>query len=433
MTSNQSTSRQWWFPIAALTVAGVVLRSAWAITRPSNYSGEAQSVARAFADGRGLADPYSAGSGPSAHLMPTTPVLAGSLYQLLGVGTVAEVILQLLASVEVFTAYALLAVCFHMLAVARRVILATFGFLALVPVFMGPETLDYRYWDGALASLLLALAVLAAVHPRRPTLLVSVGVGLLIAVACFVSPPVGIAAIFMIAARCAIDRNWRAAVLVAASFIAFATAIFTPWMMRNERVLGSPILLRSNLGLELAIGYSAAAARDDSKLAFDQRLDEIHPTISRAAQARYTAMGEVAYFNALKVETLAWIADHPTESVRLSLRHVRQMIAPMAWEFEIGSGFGSGIRSVIHSVLGIGGLLGALGMAIWVDRRFLYPLIAVVTIVLCYFPFQPVARYLYLNYALLAYCTSAALWFVLDRAKMRLRRLRTKPLATTPG
>lgn len=417
--------------MAALTVAGVLLRSAWALYRPSNYSGEAQGVARAFAQGRGLADPYFAGSGPSAHLMPTTPVLAGSLYQLLGVGTLAEVILQLLAFVEVFTAYALLALCFHLLAVPRRVILATFGFLALVPVFMGPETLDYRYWDGALASLLLALAILATVHPKRPKRLVSVGMGLLVAVACFVSPPVGIASIFMMAARCVIDREWRVAALVTASFIAFATAIFTPWAMRNERVLGSPVLLRSNLGLELAIGYSPAAARDDSKLAFDQRLAEIHPTISRAAQARYMAMGEVTYFNALKVQTLAWIAGHPAESVRLSLRHVRQMIAPMAWEFEIGSGFGSGVRSVIYSVLGICGLLGALGLAIWVDRRFLYPLIAVVTIVLCYFPFQPVARYLYLNYALLAYCTSAALWVVLDHAKRSVRRLRSGPRTTT--
>jgi len=410
--------RRWLLILIVAAVVGVSMRTAWAVLRTLPLAGEAQNAARAFANGRGLADPYFPGSGPTAHLMPTTPLVAGGVYDLFGIGPTSEIILQSFAFLGIFGTSALLFATFRRLGLPLRFALGAFCFLALVPVFMGPESLDYRYWEGALATLLLAAILRWAVEPPGGSSLPLLVPGLGAAVACFVSPPVGVACLCVIAIKLLVDRAWRSGFAIALLFIAGSASLFTPWTLRNQHVLGETIVLRSNAGLELALANNPRLAGDTSQEAYVERLNQIHPSQSAAARQIYARVGEVAYFDSLKRETIDWIKANPGAFVRLSLRHVREMIWPQPWAFKIGSGVGSGVRSVIYGVIAIFGLVGAGMLAATVDRRFIYPLLAVGTIVLCYFPFQPVSRYIYLNYAVLVYCASSCLWLLLNRSSI---------------
>ncbi len=101
--------RKYWL-VAALVLAGAVERIAFAASRAtSGATGEAMRVASAVGAGRGFADAYRLGQGPTAHLLPTMPLLAGGIYRLLGIGSpVAEAILAVWAVGLAMATYLLL-------------------------------------------------------------------------------------------------------------------------------------------------------------------------------------------------------------------------------------------------------------------------------------------------------------------------------------
>lgn len=96
--------------------------------------------------------------------------------------------------------------------------------------------------------------------------------------------------------------------MIAASALAL---VFAPWALRNKAMLGEPVLLRSNAGLELAVAYhpaAAAATAATMRHVFFDRLVEIHPFQSRAAFAvMQRAGGEISYARKLGSEATACI------------------------------------------------------------------------------------------------------------------------------
>ncbi len=59
----------------AVVFLGCALRLVWAMHgHLSPTGGESDAIARALAEGRGFADAFGPGSGPTAHLMPLTPL-----------------------------------------------------------------------------------------------------------------------------------------------------------------------------------------------------------------------------------------------------------------------------------------------------------------------------------------------------------------------
>lgn len=400
-----------------MILAGVLLRVGWSLARPdSGAAGEAFNVARAFAEGRGFADAYRPGQGPTAHLLPTSPLVAGLVYSALGIRSwSAELVLGAWSLLLVFGSFLLFFRAFGRLGVPRAIRIGCLAFLCLSPAYIAQEAVDFRVWEGGLAVALLALLFDRLTHVeesgragRLQVVTLSVGLALL----CFVNPPLGLAG-----GVCALLLAWRrlnlAQTLLAAGIsLAVITAIVAPWALRNEARLGELVLARSNMGLELAIGqHEAAWSNPDRGRAFSERLEEVHPAVSATAYAAMQAAGgEVSYSRQLSEQSWRWMQDNPTKAAQLMLRHVRQTVAPEPWQF--GS-FGSGrllqVRSVFASLAGIAGLVG---LAVGLARRpalWMYPALLAVVTLIALSPFQPAPRYCYLLYALLVYSAGPAI------------------------
>lgn len=394
--------------VATLLLLGVAIRFAWAAKRGLVASaGEATNVALALARGRGFADAYFVGSGPTAHLMPTTPLFAGLVNSLIGPGMASEIVLQAIASAEMVVGFLLLYKLFERLGVAPLARLAGLAILCLFPVFLGQESLDFRYWEGGLAVILATACLILLVDLDRrqaqPDRRQIVALSMLFAITFFVSPSLGLAI-----GACSLlllfrKPAWRGRIGMGATAAAALAILLTPWVIRNDHVLGKPILLRSNMPLEFALANNDRQYSAASMQAFNTSMHAVHPAAGGPGTARVRAVGEVAYMAELSRANNAWIASHPDRFASLSARHLRQMFFPNAFQFEIGSGSLSGIRAAWYSVVSALGLCG-IAIALWRRRSgYGYLGIVVAIVALTYVPFQPMARYLYLSYGLLLF------------------------------
>ncbi len=397
--------------VLALLGAAALLRLGWAYASASGTGGEARNVALAIASGRGIADAYAVGQGPTAHLSPISPGIAGITYRLLGIESVpAEVLLTLYTVALALLSYWLLFRTFGRLGSPLPARLAALAFLCVAPTYIGQESKDFKIWDGGLSAALLALFLdrLTAANAKS-----RIGTGdlallaIILAVLFFVSPNLGLggylAALILAWRRLDWGRFFGAGALAAVAL----AAVLTPWVIRNDRVMGEPIVLRSNAGLELALANhpDALSGRDERQVFLD-RIRAIHPLQGEAAYARMVAAGgEVAYARALGDEAKAWMMAHPADAARLAVRHVRQIFWPDPWQFAaFRSGAAVGLRTLLAGLIGTIGLAGML-WRLWRRDWDWLPVAAVVLVAaLSYAPFQPINRYTYLFYAPLAYC-----------------------------
>ena len=385
-------------------VIGLGERIVWGVRRQvHSATGEAAHVAVAWAQGRGFADAFMPGQGPTAHLMPATPLLGGIVYRLLGVESVAaEMVLFTLAQAMVFGTFLLFAKCFERLRATDHAIRAGFMLLCLLPIYTTVEAFDFRIWEGAYGLfigaivLLLILSAEDGAAPRRLRLWLAV----LPPLAVFVNPAVGVCAFaatgFFLWRR---RRTVRAVPVLAGAALMLA-ALFGPWTMRNMAVMHAPIVVRDNLGLELAVAnFPEALAPGDFDAIFEAHLQAIHPRdhpIPYAAMVR--AGGEIAYAQRMGSQARAWIAAHPADAAWLWLRHVREMLFSRTWMFQTAHGRQLPVvRSSILTVIGILGLVGLARRAM-IDRRSWYVAGYVLLPVLFYVPFQPIMRYTWLLY-----------------------------------
>ena len=392
-------------PLARIAlVVGVGERITWGVRRQvHSATGEAAHVAVAWAQGRGFADAFMPGQGPTAHLMPATPLLGGIVYRLLGVESVAaEIVLFTLAQVMVFGTFLLFAKCFERLGATDHALRAGFVLLCLLPIYTTVEAFDFRIWEGAYGLLIGAVVLLMVLSaedgaaPRRMNLWLAV----LPPTAVFVNPAVGVCAF---AASGLFLWRWqrtpRALPILAGAAVTLA-ALFGPWTMRNMAVMHAPIVMRDNLGLELAVAnFPEALAPGDFDAIFEAHLQAIHPRdhpIPYAAMVR--AGGEIAYARQMGSQARGWIAAHPADTARLWLRHVREMLFSRTWMFQTAHGRQLPlVRSSILTVIGILGLAGLARRAA-IDRRSWYVAGYVLLPVLFYVPFQPIMRYTWLLY-----------------------------------
>ena len=94
--------------------------------------------------------------------------------------------------------------------------------------------------------------------------------------------------------------------------------LIVPWVVRNYRVLGGFVPVRSNLGLELRVGNNPCAAatiRVNSRSGCYQ-----HPSGDIGEAHRFVQTGEIKYNRIQMVEALAWIRQNPRHAASLALR-----------------------------------------------------------------------------------------------------------------
>lgn len=135
--------------------------------------------------------------------------------------------------------------------------LAAFAFLCVIPLFMGPESLDFRYWEGGLA-VVLAIATLDRIvrfdsMGANACFAARLDLAALLAATVFVNAAVGLGlglcAVIMASRRWTMRRRLETG---AVSAVLLAMMV-VPWALRNDAVLGKPVLLRSNAALELSV------------------------------------------------------------------------------------------------------------------------------------------------------------------------------------
>lgn len=409
MTCSSTTSTNRNFLIVTL-LAGVVIRLLWLVQVNGDLggfagSGEATRVAMAVAEGRGFADAYYPGSGPTAHFLPLMPAATALWMWLFGLDTPATNLCLLAFSLaQVGIAYFIFARLFERLDADPAAIRWSLVMLCLLPVFVQREVIDFRYWEGA-AGLGLAsgsLLLLAATGSAQAiSLQRMMAASFLAALTFFVSPPVGLAVIACWGIFALRRLSFRRCLTFALTMLAALALFIAPWAIRNERQLGSPILLRSNAGLELALANHPQALSERSvEDIYIDRLMAIHPYHGTGARSNLSeAGGEVAYSARLGAATGEWIKAHPGDFARLSLDHLRQFYFPDAWVYERTESDGfNAARATMIALVNLVGLL-ALGAGL-IFRRRGYWMIAVYLagVSTTYMLVQPIPRYTYLAY-----------------------------------
>lgn len=323
----------------AVVVLGCLMRLAWAVKgHLGDTGGESFYIASALAEGRGFVDAFREGSGPTAHLVPMTPLPAALVYLLFGAGTpAAEFVLTVVATAFFAGTLVLGDRVLRRLGVPAIPRLAGIALVAVFPIQFFLEALQFRVWEGAIAACML-LGMLAWLLGRDLAGTITrrqlVGLGVANAVVFLFNPAVAIATSGMIGVaflRLVPWRDWWIAVVTAAVIVA---AVVVPWGMRNERVLGEFIPLRSGMGLQMAMAYYPGIVdAPDAGADNFRRVKEVNPLFSAEALRKYKELGELRYNDVLNDEARAWMKSHPGDVWRIRLRNLVQFYVPPEWHW----------------------------------------------------------------------------------------------------
>ncbi len=328
--------------VLGLALVGLLARLIWVSLdgRLAPVVSETQQVAACFARTGALCDAYFPGQGPTAHVNPIMPMIAGLTYRAFGEGSLAtEIVLTILALSALTVTLLALYLAFRRLGAPIEARLAALAAALLLPMNFRWETVSMRLFEGALSASLLAVSLLLvlrldsredALRPRD-YLLAAVLAGFL----ALINPPAALGAygaLGILTLKRAPMRRWPGVALV----MTLGLAVFiTPWGLRNQEVLGRLILSRSNFPLEHALGFHpAAVAPSDPAAVFRVRAHAIHPySDDPNAPGRLEAMrvGELAYMDRLAAETTAWTRAHPLDAARLAARHLTEFWLPPSW------------------------------------------------------------------------------------------------------
>jgi hypothetical protein len=403
-----------WYLVLILLLGGLAVRLfclhvQGGIARYHEF-GEATRIALSLAQKGTYADAFFRGEGPTAHILPVMPLIAGAVFWLAGTqSSIAGLILVSWSLAQTLCGYALLQKLFATLGAGRAARLGTLTMLCFLPAFAKQEVIEFRYWEGAFAVCLVSLNMLLLLRlDRRETVRLRnmLAIGGLSALTFFVSPPAGLGVDTCWAIFAARRLSLRQAVQFGTIAAAALALLVVPWTIRNIVQLGSLVPLRDDFGLELAIGnYPGALGAPDPGAAFITRLDAIHPYRSAEARAAMVAAGgEAAYAKSLGRQTESWIRHNPLTFLQLAASHYDQFFFPRPWEicFPNCQGGSIPLAWIISSV----DLLGLLTLVVGLFRRrrgywMLATYVGLVS--LPYALVQPIPRYTYLIYGFMAF------------------------------
>jgi len=287
--------------------------------QPDAFGAENDRVARSLAQGHGWSDAYAPGTGPTAHVSPLYPLLLQSLYRVFGTfesatGRLAQQYCSLGVSIAVIL---LLPAVARKLNFPSSVGWAAAFLVAWLPAHRWHQVVGFEQSLGALMlfALIWSCASLRESDWRRPRTVVTMGTVLgLSALAC---PNLLLAPVLFFIVEFLGRKGERARVLLGCLAVAaVSSAVVAPWAVRNWQVLGGFVPLRSNLGLELAIGNRPGA---DGRT-YAPGFYDLHPLGSASERDRLLQIGELAYMKEKQSQSLAWIADNPAAFTQLTLR-----------------------------------------------------------------------------------------------------------------
>ena len=268
------------------------------------YGFELGNVAASIAAGNGFSSPLSTvRSGPTAWFTPIYPSLVAAIFKLWGIySRTSYIIIQFLNCV-----FASLTI-FPIRAIAKRSFGGTIATGAAWTWVFFPSALFLPIlwlWDTTLTAFLFALIFWATlVLPESRGVLPWAGYGGLWAAGVLINPSIFSLFPFLLGWLVWRKRKeWPHGIKQAAAALVIFLFALVPWTLRNDRVLGAPVIFRSNFGLELWLGNNEQVA--------DTWTPELHPNENLAEGRKYQSMGEIAYMSEKKREAFEFMRKHP--------------------------------------------------------------------------------------------------------------------------
>jgi 4-amino-4-deoxy-L-arabinose transferase-like glycosyltransferase len=269
-------------------------------------------IGRSLAEGRGFSNPFNETTGSTAWEPPLYPFLIAGVFRVFGVYSRTSAILLLTIN-SIFSALTCIPIfliakkCFN-----ERVAVWSSWTWALLPsvIFWCTRWI----WETSLAALLLAAIFwLTLTIEEKDGLKPWLQFGLLWGAAALTNTTLlsflPVSGLWVWYHRAKLEKRSLGGILVA-SFI--FVACITPWLVRNHRVFGHFVFIRSNFGAELRLGNGPGAD--------GTWMDYLHPTKNVYEMRRYEELGELAYVAERKREAMAYIRDDYARFAGLSLR-----------------------------------------------------------------------------------------------------------------
>ncbi|HYA22938.1 MAG TPA: glycosyltransferase family 39 protein [Terriglobales bacterium] len=269
-------------------------------------------IGRSLALGQGFSSPFSGNTGPTAWEPPLYPFLIASVFKIFGIYTRASA-LVLLSVNSIFSAL----ICIPIFLIARRcfgekvAVWSSWAWALLPPVIFAST----RYvWETSLAALLMAVIFwLTLVLEDKDALTPWFMFGYLWGLAALTNtsllaflPVSGLWAWYR---RAKLGKRSLTGLLLASAVFAACVA---PWIVRNYRVFGQFIFIRSNFGAELRLGNGPGAD--------GTWMDYLHATKNPQQLQLYRQMGELAYVAERKRQSIAFIRQDYARFAVLCLR-----------------------------------------------------------------------------------------------------------------
>ena len=277
------------------------------------YGFELGHVAAAIAEGRGFSSPLRmVQTGSTAWLTPIYPYLVAGIFKLFGVysnlsHTIIVIMNCAFASLTIIPIHGIATRTF-----GKGVAVAA----AWTWVFL-PSALYFPIvwiWDTALIALIFSLIFWLTLEMRGKYSTISwIGYSALWALGVLINPSILSLFPFFVGWLVWDARKAGAAWAkpVTAALLVFAICL-VPWTVRNERVFGKWIVLRSNFGLELWLGNNPQLT--DTMGVWQ------HPDFNLEETGKYQRMGEVAYMAEKEREALTYMRNNPLPTLMVSVR-----------------------------------------------------------------------------------------------------------------
>lgn len=268
-----------------------------------SFGWEMGRIGRSLAAGEGFSNPFNGATGPTAWQPPLYPFLIAGVFKLFGIYTHASAIV-LLAISSAFSALT----CIPIFRIADRcfgekVAVGSAWAWALLPNVM--HWCTRIVWETSASAFLLAVIFLLTLRMEersgwRPWATFGTLWGIVALTNTSLLAFLPAAGLWAWYRRARLGKRSLGGVILASAIF---FACITPWLVRDYRVFGQFLLIRSNFGEELRLGNGPGA--DGTWMEY------LHPTQDAAEMQRYQEMGEMAYVAVRKQEALAFIrADY---------------------------------------------------------------------------------------------------------------------------
>jgi hypothetical protein len=267
------------------------------------FPSEIALVARSILAGDGFSSPFVIPTGPTALYPPAWPLVLAGIFRVFGDATNAAALAMLVINCITSSL-----TCWAVYRLGQRTFGGGVGAAAAWLWAVFPVSIFFaltKMGETSLSPLLLTLAVLIGVELEdAPTLRRWARLGVLWGSIALVNPAMlavfPLQVIWLAARLSRQGSRWvGAGALAAVLFV----AMVAPWTVRNHEVFGRWIPFRSGFALELRMGNGPETELRDRAW--------LHPVRSTPEQEKLARMGEAAYMDSVREETMQFIREHP--------------------------------------------------------------------------------------------------------------------------